>query len=120
MSRYAKVEAGQIHVKFCPCCLSNGCYDRESNTVVSDWSGDSYVEDEPVIQINICGASQISFRDFLRVCSIHIDVETPSYSEISRKQGRCTLDNPTIVDEVEPFEKTVISHLSLELLNGPL
>jgi hypothetical protein len=77
------------------------------------------LEPEPVAKVGIGGQAQVSFDDLTLRCPIHVDVDRGSHCYIAGEESSGTLEDPSVIDEVEPFEQTVICHLPLKLLERP-
>ena len=102
-----------------PRCCSDGGVHRQTDAVVADRSGRPDAETKPVTNVEISCPSNAGLGDRLCFCSVDIDIEASTDAEFPSEKSSSTLDNPVVVDHIEAFEKPVVGHLPLELLECP-
>ena len=90
----------------------------ESRTVLSPIANSSTadLESEPVADRRRSGTPQFLFSHLPGCLAIEIDVKASSHADVPGEECGRPLDDPSVVDEVEPFEQTVIGNLALQLL----
>lgn len=98
------------------------CGDRKTNSRLtfahrSRWTD---LEPEPVSNVAASRSSEVCLGDFRLLRPVHVDIDGRPHAQITRKQGRGTFKDPSVVDQVEPLKQAVIGHLPLQLHQRPL
>ena len=93
--------------------------DRKPDGITSDRRPTADFETEPIAKVKGHRSSQFVLRHLPRDIAIEVDVETSTDADIPGEERGGTLDDPSIVNEVEPLDEAVISNLPLKLLQRP-
>ena len=94
-------------------------FDGKPDGVVADRSSTADLELEPVADVRGRSTPQFLFRHLPGCLAIEIDVKASSHADVTGEECGRPLDDPSVVDEVEPLEQTVVGNLALQLLQRP-
>jgi hypothetical protein len=109
----------EVDAEMRPHCRTYRRRHRESDRAGGNRRSDPYVETEPIAKVQRRRAAQVSLGDLPSYVAVDVNVQARPHAKITSQQCGCALDDPTVVDEIEPFEESVVGHLALQLLDRP-
>src|SRR5206468_2937140 len=107
---HAQVRSDQIDVELHPDGRADERPHRETDASRSvDYrKGGAYLEPEPVPDVLVSCLTQLRFGNLACRLAVHVDVEAATHADVARQQSRRALDDPGVVDEIQPFQQAVV------------
>src|ERR1039457_2067841 len=116
---HAKVAAHEIDLVSRPLGLSDVCRDWKCDASTSQRQPPADLEAEPVAEFEVSCNTEVLVGGVRRSLPREINVDSRPKGESPRQKCGGPLDDPALIDPVEPFEEPVVGKLSLKLRERP-
>lgn len=105
----------------CPWSRSNVRDDGNAHAVggIPNSVGGVDFKAEPIADVLSGSLAQFPRGNLARNGAVHVDVDRRPHSEVTRQQRSGALHDPSLIDDVEAFEQSVVCHLALQLRQRP-
>jgi len=119
LARHAQTRANEVDMEPRPGCGTDHRVNRKPNSGVSHSGTGADLKLEPVPDIDCNRTAQVRLREMPDFLTVNVDIESSPGPEVTCQQGGRSLDDPAIIDQVQPFEQSVVSNLPLKLGERP-
>ena len=92
---------------------ADGGIDREPHGVVADVNAAADLEPEPVADVGDCSSPQFLLGDLPGHLAVGVHVQTCAHADVAGEERRRPLDDPSVVEQVQPLDQAVVRDLAL-------